>query len=46
MSAPGAHNTWSPTPGGAFDIMDILGKDESLRRIKAGIHKLETELES
>ncbi len=31
------------TPGGAFDIMDILGKDESIRRIKAGIDKLEAE---
>jgi len=33
------------TPGGAFDIMDILGKEESIRRIKAGIAKLEAELE-
>ncbi len=31
------------TPGGAFDIMDILGKDESINRIKAGIDKLEAE---
>lgn len=31
------------TPGGAFDIMSILGKEESLRRIKAGIVKLEAE---
>lgn len=29
------------TPGGAFEIMEILGKDESLRRIKVGIEKLE-----
>lgn len=29
------------TPGGAFEIMEILGKDESLRRIKIGIDKLE-----
>ena len=29
------------TPGGAFEIMDILGKEESLRRIEAGIAKLE-----
>ena len=29
------------TPGGAFEIMDILGKEESLRRIEIGIHKLE-----
>jgi glutamyl-tRNA synthetase len=33
------------TPGGAFDIMDILGKEESLKRIKAGIEKLEKELD-
>ena len=29
------------TPGGAFEIMDILGKEESLRRIEIGISKLE-----
>ncbi|MGN0437670.1 MAG: glutamate--tRNA ligase [Lachnospiraceae bacterium] len=29
------------TPGGAFEIMDILGKEESLRRILIGITKLE-----
>ena len=29
------------TPGGAYEIMDILGKDESLRRIRLGIAKLE-----
>lgn len=29
------------TPGGAFEIMEILGKEESLRRIKIGIEKLE-----
>jgi len=34
------------TPGGAFDIMDILGKEESIKRIKAGISKLEAELEA
>ncbi len=28
------------TPGGAIEIADILGKDESLRRIGAGIEKL------
>ncbi len=28
------------TPGGAFEIMEILGKEESLRRIKIGIDKL------
>jgi len=33
------------TPGGAFDIMDILGKEESIRRIKAGINKLIQEKE-
>ena len=29
------------TPGGAFEIMEILGKEESLRRIRLGIQKLE-----
>ena len=29
------------TPGGAFEIMDILGREESLRRIQIGIEKLE-----
>jgi glutamyl-tRNA synthetase len=29
------------TPGGAFEIMEILGKEESLRRIRIGIEKLE-----
>lgn len=29
------------TPGGAYEIMEILGKEESLRRIKIGIEKLE-----
>ena len=28
------------TPGGAFEIMDILGKEESLRRMEIGIAKL------
>lgn len=28
------------TPGGAYEIMNILGKDESLRRIKIAIEKL------
>ncbi len=28
------------TPGGAFEIMEILGKDESIARIKTGIDKL------
>lgn len=32
------------TPGGAFEIMDILGKEESLRRIEIGISKLEKEV--
>ncbi len=31
------------TPGGAIEILDILGKEESLRRIEAGIKKLESE---
>ena len=29
------------TPGGAFEIMEILGKEESLARIRNGIEKLE-----
>jgi glutamyl-tRNA synthetase len=29
------------TPGGAFEIMEILGKEETLRRIRVGIDKLE-----
>ena len=28
------------TPGGAFEIMEILGKAETIRRIKIGIEKL------
>lgn len=32
------------TPGGAFDIMDIIGKEESIYRIEKAITKLETEL--
>ncbi len=30
------------TPGGAFEIAEILGKDESLKRIRIGIEKLKT----
>ena len=29
------------TPGGAYEIMDILGKEESLARIRKGIALLE-----
>ncbi len=29
------------TPGGAFEIMEIIGKEESIYRIKKGIEKLE-----
>lgn len=29
------------TPGGAFEILEILGKEESLKRMEAGIAKLE-----
>ena len=29
------------TPGGAVEIAQILGKDETLRRIRLGIEKLE-----
>ena len=28
------------TPGGATELMEILGKEESLRRIQTGIDKL------
>ena len=34
------------TPGGAFEIMEILGKDESLSRIRKGIEMLEKEQEN
>jgi glutamyl-tRNA synthetase len=30
------------TPGGAFEIADIIGKEESIRRIKLGIEKLKS----
>ena len=33
------------TPGGAFDIADILGKEESIKRLKAAVQKLEVELQ-
>jgi len=32
------------TPGGAYEIMEILGKEESIRRVKIGIEKLEKAL--
>ena len=32
------------TPCGAYEIMEILGKEESLRRIRIGIEKLENEV--
>ncbi len=35
---------WEVTPGGAIEIADILGKNESLRRIKIGIERLENAL--
>lgn len=31
---------WEVTPGGAIEIADILGKDETLRRIRIGIERL------
>ena len=31
------------TPGGAYEIMEILGKEESLRRIRKGIEMLSGE---
>lgn len=30
------------TPAGAFEIMNVIGKDESLRRIRIGIEKLKS----
>lgn len=33
------------TPGGAYEIMQILGKEESLRRIRIGIEKLSAALQ-
>lgn len=30
------------TPGGAFEIADIIGKDESIKRVKKGIEMLKT----
>ena len=32
------------TPGGAWEIMEILGKEESLRRIRKGIEQLDAEV--
>ncbi len=32
------------TPGGAFEIMEVLGKEESLKRIRKGIELLENAL--
>ncbi len=32
------------TPGGATELMEVLGKEESLRRIRIGIDKLSREL--
>ncbi len=34
------------TPGGAYEIMEILGKEESLARIRKGIEMLENELQA
>ncbi|MCD7708719.1 MAG: glutamate--tRNA ligase, partial [Clostridiales bacterium] len=31
------------TPGGATELMEVLGKDESIARIKIGINKLSAE---
>ena len=33
------------TPGGATELMEVLGKEESVRRIKIGIEKLKNELQ-
>ena len=32
------------TPAGATEIMEVLGKDESLKRLKAAVEKLEQEM--
>ena len=32
---------WEVTPGGAMEIAEILGREESLRRIRIGIERLE-----
>lgn len=32
------------TPGGAFEIAEILGKEETLKRVKIGIEKLKNEI--
>jgi glutamyl-tRNA synthetase len=34
----------SMTPGGAFELADILGKEESIKRIKIGIEKLKNNI--
>ena len=34
------------TPGGAFEIAYVLGKEESLRRIQVGIDRLEKDLQN
>jgi glutamyl-tRNA synthetase len=34
------------TPGGAIEIADILGKKETIKRIRTGIEKLESEIQS
>lgn len=36
---------WEVTPGGAIEIADILGKAETIRRIKIGIERLESALQ-
>jgi len=35
---------WEVTPGGAFEIAEILGREESMRRIKIGIERLQNTL--
>ena len=32
------------TPAGATEIMEVLGKEESLKRLKAAVEKLKSEL--
>ena len=35
---------WEVTPGGAIELADILGREETLRRIRVGIDRLSAEL--
>lgn len=37
---------WEVTPGGAIEVADILGKVETIRRVKIGIERLENAVSS